>query len=164
MEQLQACTLATAYPNWLPGWISRPAPLWHVTDSRTVAINVGLRPAVCSFCLIEDLENDRSQSMRLSWLSSITTICPIHRTPFIACCSDCSPNSLAHRNDWSRSARMHCRAVPKLFRSRSRFVGRVTIGLRCCSPGMSAALRSGRQSDRQPGRSATCQPKLDLVH
>ncbi len=115
MEQLQACTLATTYPHWLPRWISRPAPLWHVTESRTVAITAGLRPAVCSFCLIEDLENDRSQYMRLSWLSSITTICPVHRTPLIACCSDCSPNSLAHRNDWSRNARMHCRACRNSF-------------------------------------------------
>lgn len=49
MEQPQACTLATAYPHWLPRWISSPAPLWHVTESRTVVIAVGLRPAVCSF-------------------------------------------------------------------------------------------------------------------
>lgn len=114
MEQLQACTLAAAYPHWLPRWISRPAPLWHVTESRTMVIKAGLRPAVCSFCLIEDIENDRSQYMRLSWLSSITTICPIHRMPLIACCADCSPNSLAHGNDWSQNARMHCRGAGAL--------------------------------------------------
>src|SRR5258705_13590795 len=59
-------------------------------------VNAGLRPSVCLFCLTEDLENDRSQYLRLSWLSSITTICPIHFTPLARCCSAYSPNSLAH--------------------------------------------------------------------
>lgn len=52
-------------------------------EHRTVAVTAGLRPSVCLFCLTEDLENNRSQYLRLSWLSSITTICPIHFTPLV---------------------------------------------------------------------------------
>jgi hypothetical protein len=117
MEQLQACTLATAYPHWLPRWISRPAPLWHVNEHRTVAVTAGLRPSVCLFCLTEDLEDNRSQYLRLSWLSSITTICPIHFTPLVRCCSAYSPNSLAHGNDWSQNGRMRCTACRSSFES-----------------------------------------------
>ncbi len=80
-------------------------------------MTVGLRPSVCLFCLTEDLENNRSQYLRLSWLSSITTICPVHFTPLVRCCSAYSPNSLAHGNDWSQNGRMRCTACRSYFDS-----------------------------------------------
>ena len=115
IEQLQACTLATAYPHWLPRWISRPTPLWHVNEYRTVPVTFGLRPSVCLFCLAEDIENDRSQYQRLSWFSSITTICPIHFVPLVRCCSAYSPESVAHGNSWSQNGRMRCTACRGFF-------------------------------------------------
>jgi len=45
-----------------------------------VVMTTGLRPAVCAFCLLEDIESGRSQHLRLSWHSSIITVLP----PFIS--------------------------------------------------------------------------------
>jgi hypothetical protein len=107
IEQLKACTLATAYPHWLPNWISRSPPNWHVTDRRTVP-TTDIRPAVCLFCLTEDIDSGRSQYLRLSWLCSITTVCPIHLSPLVTCCSAYSMKTLAHQQDWVQCKRMCC--------------------------------------------------------
>jgi hypothetical protein len=86
MDVLQACTLVKSYPQWLPNWICRASPLWNVSERRTVTAK-GLAPAICGFCLMEDLELGRSQYLRLSWHCSVTTICPTHLTPLSTCCS-----------------------------------------------------------------------------
>jgi hypothetical protein len=86
MDVLQACMLVKSYPRWLPNWICRASPPWNVGERRTVPAK-GLAPAICGFCLMEDLELGRSQYLRLSWHCSITTICPTHLTPLFTCCS-----------------------------------------------------------------------------
>jgi hypothetical protein len=107
IDKLRACTLSTVYPHWVPNWIGRTPPLWHTNESRTVA-TVGLCPATCPFCLIEDLESGRSQHLRLSWYCSITTVCPIHRNPLFTCCSRYSSQSVAHGQDRLQSQRLFC--------------------------------------------------------
>ena len=113
INKLRACTLTTVYPHWIPNWISRTPPLWHTNECRTVT-TIGLCPAICPFCLIEDLQSDRSQHLRLSWYCSITTVCPIHLSPLFTCCSGYSSESLAHGQDRLQSHRLYrtgCRGV-----------------------------------------------------
>jgi hypothetical protein len=107
MDVLQACTLVKSYPQWLPNWICRASPLWNVSERRTVPAK-GLAPAICGFCLMEDLELGRSQYLRLSWHCSITTICPTHLTPLFTCCSASNSKAFAHRQDWSQRGQMYC--------------------------------------------------------
>jgi hypothetical protein len=107
IEVIQACTLLKSYPHWVPNWICCAPPFWHVTERRTVPAE-GLAPAICGHCLMEDLELGHSQYLRLSWHSSITTICPTHLTPLIACCSASKSKGFAHRQDWSQRGLMYC--------------------------------------------------------
>ncbi len=44
MESLQPCTLATSYSQWLPHGICRTSPVWNISERRTVASGVLLRP------------------------------------------------------------------------------------------------------------------------
>ena len=83
---LEKCTLAQAHPEWLVQWISRTQPLWHVTDHCTYDRPTVLQ-AVCPLCLSDDLRAGHSQYLRLAWYCSILTICPVHRTPMVTCCS-----------------------------------------------------------------------------
>jgi hypothetical protein len=105
--QLDACTLAGVYPTWIPDWLSRPSPLWNVSERRTVAV-AGLSPAVCSFCLREDIRKGQSQYSRLGWYCAISTICPIHRAPLFSCC----PTNLYHERlpvqSGAPTARSYC--------------------------------------------------------
>lgn len=78
-------------------------------------MTTGLRPAACPCCLLEDIENGRSQYLRLSWHSSITTVCPFHFIPLVTCCAAWSPDSLAHAGNWSRGKRIHCAACHTTF-------------------------------------------------
>jgi hypothetical protein len=89
--QLDGCTLAGVYPTWIPDWLSRPSPLWNVSERRTVAV-AGLSPAVCPFCLRDDIRKGQSQYSRLGWYCATSTICPIHRAPLFSCC----PTNLYH--------------------------------------------------------------------
>ena len=107
MEQLEACTLATVYPYWLPKWISCSPPLWHVTEHRTVKTNE-IRPTVCRLCLTSDIKSGRSQYLRLSWLCSITTICPKHLCPLETCCAAFSLHTITHEQDWNECKRIGC--------------------------------------------------------
>jgi hypothetical protein len=83
---LEKCTLAQAHPEWLVRWISRTQPRWHITDHCTFDRPTVL-PAVCPLCLSDDLRAGHSQYLRLAWYCSILTICPVHRTPMVTCCS-----------------------------------------------------------------------------
>jgi TniQ len=83
---LEKCTLAQAHPEWLVRWISRTQPLWHITDHCTFDRPTVL-PAVCPLCLSDDLRAGHSQYLRLAWYCSILTICPVHLTPMVTCCS-----------------------------------------------------------------------------
>jgi hypothetical protein len=83
---LEKCTLAQAHPEWLVRGISRAQPLWHITDHCTFDRPTVL-PAVCPLCLSDDLRAGHSQYLRLAWYCSILTICPVHRTPTVTCCS-----------------------------------------------------------------------------
>ena len=86
VSDLEKCTIAQAHPEWLVRWIGRTQPLWHVTDHRTFDRSTVI-PAVCPLCLSDDLRAGHSQYLRLAWYCSILTICPLHRTPMVSCCS-----------------------------------------------------------------------------
>lgn len=60
-----SCLLGIAYSYWLPDWISRQSPYWHTQEHITV-ISENIQPSYCAFCLCEDLEQRRSQHIRLS--------------------------------------------------------------------------------------------------
>jgi hypothetical protein len=86
VSDLEKCTIAQAHPEWLIRWIGRTQPLWHVADHRTFDRSTVI-PAVCPLCLSDDLRAGHSQYLRLAWYCSILTICPLHRTPMVSCCS-----------------------------------------------------------------------------
>jgi hypothetical protein len=71
-------------------------------------LNTGFRPAVCGYCLAEDLDTGRSQHVRLSWYCSVTTICPSHRTPLRQCCHDFIPVSDSCGHHREHHTRLHC--------------------------------------------------------
>jgi hypothetical protein len=119
VSDLEKCTLARAHPEWLDRWIIRTELLWHVTEHRTIE-RPAVLSAVCPLCLLDDLRTGRSQYGRLAWYCSILTICPVHRTRMVSCCS---PNlwhlSLATRGDLPihRSCCLRCRRHLDSFQS-----------------------------------------------
>lgn len=115
LEALQACTLATSYPHWLPNWICCASPLWSVSERRTVP-EKGLTPAICAFCLMEDLELGRSQYLRLSWHCSVATICPTHLMPLVTCCSASKSQAFAHGQDCYWRGQLYCLECGGAFR------------------------------------------------
>ena len=57
-ERILTCTVEGACPELLPQWISQVPPGWNSTERLTV-LKPGFSPAICAYCLLEDLENDQ---------------------------------------------------------------------------------------------------------
>jgi hypothetical protein len=106
-EEILACTVSGTSPDLLPLWISHVSPSWNDSERKTV-LNAGFRPAVCGYCLAEDLDTGRSQHVRLSWYCSVTTMCPSHRTPLRQCCHDFIPVSDSCGHHREHHTRLHC--------------------------------------------------------
>jgi hypothetical protein len=151
---LEKCTLAQAHPEWLVRWISRTQPLWHVTDHRTFDRPTVL-PAVCPLCLSDDLRAGHSQYLRLAWYCSILTICPVHRTPMVSCCSaEVWHHSFATRAD-KPIYRSYCLGCRRHLDCR-KAGGHTSINMRsrlCSSSNPCFAMRS--PSDRRQRRLRT---------
>ena len=146
---LEKCTLAQAHPEWLVQWISRTQPLWHITDHCTLD-RLTVLPAVCPLCLSDDLRAGHSQYLRLAWYCSILTICQVHRTPMVTCCSA----EVWHHRFTTRAGmpipRSCCLACRRHLDGPQSW-GHTSINLRsrlCCSLNPCCAMRSpngGRQ-------------------
>ncbi len=112
-SEVSSCSLTTAYSHWLPDWVTRASPLWHMNESRTVSSD-RILPSFCAFCLFEDIEYGCSQYVRLSWYCVLTTICPVHRTELFTCCAEQRTPALAHvqhQRRWNRMRCIACRSV-----------------------------------------------------
>lgn len=111
--QILACTIAGTFPDLLPQWINQVSPGWNLSEHRTV-LKPGFRPAICSYCLAEDLDCGRSQHVRLSWYCSVTTICSSHRIPLRQCCQNFMPVSQSCGQHGLHRARLRCASCSHL--------------------------------------------------
>jgi hypothetical protein len=112
-SEVSACSLTTAYSHWLPDWVTRAPPQWHMNESRTVSFD-RILPSFCAYCLFEDIQDGCSQYVRLSWYCALTTICPVHRTELFTCCAErITPTSahVRHQRRWNRMRCIACRSV-----------------------------------------------------
>lgn len=105
--QILACTISGTFPDLLPFWINHVSPGWNMSENRTI-LAPGFRPAVCGYCLADDLDTGRSQHVRLSWYCSVTTICPLHRIPLRQCCQNFTPVSQSRGHHVQYRARLRC--------------------------------------------------------
>jgi hypothetical protein len=117
-ERILTCTVEGACPELLPQWVSQVPPWWNITERLTV-LKPGFSPAICAYCLLEDLENDQSQYLRLRWYCALTTVCPVHRMPMQQCCHDFIPVSRLHGHHRSSRARLYCGACFRALDERS---------------------------------------------
>ena len=117
-SEVSACSLSVAYSHWLPKWVTRCSPLWHTNEHRTVS-SERVTPGFCPFCLFEDVEDQRSQYVRLSWYCAVTTVCPVHKVELITCCAGWRNHSSVRVRHQTGCKRMRCIACGFAFDARN---------------------------------------------